>query len=568
MKKFITPILACVLAVGISFSSLAAQWKSEYDGELTEEMETVLASIEDEAGLDFLVSTNSAPAAPVDEGTVNATDGDESTYWTATAAGDYLQINFDGIELINTVDIYEEGSYVGSFTIEAWNGEDWITVYENTAIRYYHTCNLDTIATNAIRITINGFRNSGTTVRLGEVSAYYQAPVQRTDEFVNAGYVSKDSYLINYDSQKMSSSLYDSLTDVILIETFNWVRTDPTSNDDTGDDDFTIGQFVFETYNNGGTFQGYIDPFSEEGIAQMETIEANLVEQTGKALDAEDAPRYWICLTGGLIDKDNSDSSSHNMFADSTVLDQFVEDVLAFVDQYDWIYGVDVDWEYPTNASQYQDMAELFQKLSEGLHERGMELSAAVSPSEAGYMNTYNIYDSLDRINIMSYMSAQDQIHESMYQMIVNQIQVYVGTGCPISKIVVGMPYYAISEYGLSAATPIAFKEIYRKYQTLNWDYEEDYVENGIMFEFPDDINGLSYGTYEMVFNSQYTLRDKVEYCVQSGVKGVFNWQQINDIPSYEEDEITVIGGYYYNGTDSLARAVAEAIDQLVVNPE
>ncbi len=595
MKKLWMPVLAVALAVGVSATSFAAQWKTAYEGLLTEPMEATLTSVTD-LGADFLVSNEAAPASDTAADAANVTDQNETTEWVATKEGDHLQINFDGLKLINAIHIYEnnedygfanggktsgvghyteelddpdEGTFVSKppFVIEAWNGEEWVEVYETDSLGGYHLCAIDTIQTNAIRLTINTFREKVNQLKLGEVNATYIAPVQREDEFVNMGYAGKNSWLTRTNS--IAGGALDSLTDLVLIEPFSWVRVDPNGARSlydgaptTADDGFKVGQFIFQYPNSSLRLDHYADPFSDEVDAMMQKAAKSLyafhmgmygANDTDKVtyedavayLTSGEAPRIWICLTGGDIGKSNGGSWSHNMFQDNPgSLNTFVSDVVKFVNKYEWLYGVDIDWEYPATGAQHQDLADMIHMLkAQGIP----EVSAAVSP---GYPYKASVWQDLDRINIMSYMNAGDDVHHSMGQMN-NDINKYMANGCPLNKIVVGVPYYCINTSGdIGNPAPPSFESLYRSYMSIHSD-------------FPTGMNSLQSGAYRMVFNSQNMLRDKVAYCALRGVKGVFNWQQHNDIPVYEPDEVRQL----FRGDDSLARATREAIDQFVVNP-
>lgn len=592
MKKLWTPVIAVALAVGVSATSLAAQWKTAYDGLLTKPMEATMTSVTD-LGADFLVSNEAAPASDTADAAKAVTDGDETTTWDATQKGDHLQINFDGLKLINVIHIYENGSGVGNyietgvyddnddlvdivskppFVIEAWNGAEWVEVYEIDALRDYHVCAIDPIQTNAIRLSVHAFSNSkNPKVSIGEVLATYQPPVQREDPFLNVGYSGKNGWLTRFNS--IPSEALDSLDDLILIETFSWARYDADDSRSvydgrtTGDGDFKAGSFVFQVPQPGGRMDHYADPFSTEVDEQMKKAAISLVtwhekkiqtsadgtvtynygeptyEDALEYLHSEEAPRIWICLTGGDWGKDNNDPQAHAMFNDPTVLDKFTTDVVNFVKKYDWIYGVDIDWEYPQNPTQCNALGQMVVQLKQ----KGIpEVSAAVSPS---YGYTQEMKDNLDRLNIMSYMTAQDNVHTSMNQM-AEQINTYVNKGWALNKIVVGVPYYGINANGsITEPLPLSFGTLYSTYM-------------GSHSTFPTGMNSIESGI-RFVINSPQMLKDKVAWCALRGVKGVFNWQQINDLQAYNPGETF----NSENGDASLARAVAEAIDEFIVNP-
>jgi len=89
----------------------------------------------------------------------NITDGNNDSYWTTdddVTTGSF-EIDLGTTQTIKYVMLQEYiplGQRVKSFTVEAWNNNEWQKVTEGTTIGYKRILKLNPIATNKVRITI------------------------------------------------------------------------------------------------------------------------------------------------------------------------------------------------------------------------------------------------------------------------------------------------------------------------------------------------------------------------------------------------------------------------------
>lgn len=163
---------------------------------------------------------------------------------------------------------------------------------------------------------------------------------------------------------------------------------------------------------------------------------------------------------------------------------RFIEDVIAFIEKHDFD-GLDLDWEYPScwqtecKEENYKDkdaFTAWVKELSAAFKPKGLLLSAAVSPSkkimDVGY-NVAEISKYLDWINVMTYdyhgqwdkktghvAPMYEHPDDDFYFFNANfTMNYWHESGCPKSKLVMGMPLYGQSftltnakDNGLNAA--------------------------------------------------------------------------------------------------------------------
>ncbi|MDD2628972.1 MAG: glycosyl hydrolase family 18 protein [Limnochordia bacterium] len=464
---------------------------------------------------DFMVS-EARPDSFGNENTAKAFDGNDDTVWLITEKGSEAQLDFDEPRTMNIIHLKEVGSNTRKFRVDAWNGEEWVKVYGNDLIESYHLGVFDTITTNAICLVIEDY--VGDAVKIKDVAVAYQGPISRDTEFINMAYFTGCNYVFNWDP--VEPKKMDSFTDVTMLG--NW-QFDKHGN-------FRI---MKERDGTGG-FEKTLDPDSEEAKVLLQRW-----YQWMKSSMGENKPRLWISITAQK-DAQRPDGTpeagapggSVDAFSDPAVRAQFIADVVAHLKEYD-LDGVDLDWEYPATASQWQDYNNLVIELAEALHLAGKLFSTAQAPNSGLSTQALN---SFDRINIMAYdWFGTDQNH-STFAGAVDAIDTFINQrGVAKEKIVLGIPWYADKKG--DSTTQTDWKTIYRLL-TANNAIGDHTIDPGINTV---DIWG---------FNGPNLVRNKVLYAIQKEIGGVFYWQVKND--------------FDYDFSYSLARTAKETIDRFV----
>ncbi|MGV9370542.1 glycosyl hydrolase family 18 protein [Micromonospora tulbaghiae] len=141
---------------------------------------------------------------------------------------------------------------------------------------------------------------------------------------------------------------------------------------------------------------------------------------------------------------DGDDSAFEALAANSGSRSAFVNNLIAFVDQYN-LDGVDMDWEYPDPGASANNYTLLMQQLGSALHSRGKLLTAAVV-SEGYYVDGVPtaVFGSVDWLNIMAYDGGSPHAN---YDWSIASVNRWKSRGLPAAKAVLGVPFYSRPGY-------------------------------------------------------------------------------------------------------------------------
>ncbi|MDO3705777.1 glycosyl hydrolase family 18 protein [Micromonospora sp. C28SCA-DRY-2] len=141
---------------------------------------------------------------------------------------------------------------------------------------------------------------------------------------------------------------------------------------------------------------------------------------------------------------DGDDSAFEALAANAGTRTTFVNNVVAFVDQYN-LDGVDMDWEYPDPGTSATNYSLLMQQLSGALRPRGKLLTAAVV-AEGYYVQGVPtaVFGHVDWLNIMAYDGGSPHAN---YDWSVNAVNGWKARGLPAAKAVLGVPFYSRPGY-------------------------------------------------------------------------------------------------------------------------
>ncbi|MEV4694994.1 glycosyl hydrolase family 18 protein [Micromonospora echinospora] len=141
---------------------------------------------------------------------------------------------------------------------------------------------------------------------------------------------------------------------------------------------------------------------------------------------------------------DGDDSAFEALAANSGTRTAFVNNLIAFVNQYN-LDGVDMDWEYPDPGASANNYTLLMQQLGSALHSRGKLLTAAVV-SEGYYVDGVPtaVFGSVDWLNIMAYDGGSPHAN---YDWSIASINRWKSRGLPAAKAVLGVPFYSRPGY-------------------------------------------------------------------------------------------------------------------------
>lgn len=467
----------------------------------------------DGPGADFLKGNKKLPTFTDEQG-LKAVDEDMNTVWQVPENDAYTQITFEQPTSINTIQIKENGSWVRKYHLEAWNGKNWVNIYENDLIEGDYQAVIDDIKTSAIRMYID----DGKGAKIAQFSASYLSPVEYDRPFINMSYITTNQYyhewFPDWDAQ-MTEKTFSSLTDLCLLGSF---RINAKGEFVITAENYGIDNSIKAVYPalsdqadilmNGNdlselgdiTGQGYQLPENKKGALPF------LRSKLGSA-----SPKLWFSLTV-LSDPAFGGISAENLtaFQDQNVIDQFAQTVVDFAKKYGFS-GVDIDWEYPAGEEAWNSYKNLINCLSEKLHAEGLLFSSAQTIT---MMNlSAETLNKFDRIHLMSYDQAGRTTtkHHSNYQVsTVQEIQYYLDLGVSPEKLVVGLAYY-------SSPQQTGWSTIFEQMQ--------EYIE-------PDQKISLGINSFQKyTFNNVNLIQDRTLYAITQKIGGVFSWHISCDMP-------------------------------------
>lgn len=159
--------------------------------------------------------------------------------------------------------------------------------------------------------------------------------------------------------------------------------------------------------------------------------------------------------------------------------------------------GVDFDWEVPRSQRDQEAYATLLIEAASTLHKADLVLSVALHPNQ---FMPQRVYDEVDRIHFMAY--DLEHSHVAHYDTVVKVVEDFIQSGCPASKMILGLPCY-----GRHFQSP----GLVRTFAELMDDSQDQaisrHVWNGYQYETPSSI------------------RQKVEYAAFRRMGGVFFWE-------------------------------------------
>lgn len=131
------------------------------------------------------------------------------------------------------------------------------------------------------------------------------------------------------------------------------------------------------------------------------------------------------------------------MASNPASLGKFVKNVVRLCESYQ-LDGVDIDWEYPTQASAFSYFA-MMEALANALHAGGRLLSAAVAvePRHGEHIRD-EVLKLIDFLNIKAYdaNASHPQNPHSSYEYAEEGLRYWVKRGCARKKAMLGVPFY------------------------------------------------------------------------------------------------------------------------------
>ncbi|HEX6368748.1 MAG TPA: glycosyl hydrolase family 18 protein [Longimicrobium sp.] len=240
----------------------------------------------------------------------------------------------------------------------------------------------------------------------------------------------------------------------------------------------------------------FIDPLSDgslTGVAMDGNARLDSLVTLGHAAGVK-----VLISVGGWSGGD--DSGFSQMAASSTARANFVSNLVTFVNNYS-LDGVDIDWEFPSDATESANFSTLMSALDTAMHSRGKMLTAAVAAgSYYGQWIGSDVFNYVDYLFLMAYSSGTPH---SSWNLAVSSLDYWRDVrGLPQGKTVLGVPFYGKSSGGGDLS-----------YRAL--------VRSDAQAPYKDDSNGYYY-------NGLQTIKNKTVLSLQRG-SGVGIWEITQD---------------------------------------
>lgn len=407
---------------------------------------------------------------------------DNNKCWTAQDPGkmpaegfentnnSYAEIQLAKTAEINTAIIEETGNEAQYFRLQAYINNEWKTIYQSEKIQNARLCSFDSITTDKIRISIDKFRNQDTPVKIKSIKLFnepkldinnFEAAVyQRLDDDVPTEILNKgEAYVKNY------ARFYDVYSTVIVFAAVHWDENGKINFGDKGENNFAAEISALKEIIANRSNQNH----------KVKLIITALADGAWGNGVNEYMGRYWEEIANQIVDLTNKYGFD----------------------------GVDIDWEYPAAAADWQVFDSFIQKLDKDLSEykEDIVISAALSAGQLGL--SQKTFDCIDQIQFMAYDDNDTDGYQSSLQQAQEGLRDFINNGADISKINIG-----IAAYG----RPINSTPYWAKWRDLKdanyWNSKYYTVE---------DSNQI----YEGTFCSPALAGDKTAYALLSGAGGI-----------------------------------------------
>ena len=433
--------------------------------------------------------TSSKKTAVVKENIEKMTDQNSNTAWVADSPGKHmLSFKFDTPKTFNTIVFKEVGSKITDYIVELKQENEWVQVYRQDQMGS-RTGVLDkTYTAKEVRLTVTTNDAGG---GIKEIEFALADGFADMSGFANVGYYTASR--MDKVRAKNYSELHG-LTDIIFFDYGSF----------TVDGDFLWGKAEKDT----------------NGIYNEQLLKEVMAE-TVKELDGEPM-RMWFSL-GNYYKETTTDNAL--LFATEEARQKLAEFCVELCDEYGF-YGIELDYEFPDRNTDNPDLAwENFNKFlrcaGAALHAKGYKLSAAL-PGRGGRIEAETV-SYMDRVNAMVYDSRDARGNHSPYERVINSINYYTGIGFDRSQIIIGLPFYEHPTTDNSSG------------MTYEWVVKR--WRNAI-----EPWTNIAYsGDTVHYFNGTLMIRDKVFYCMQQGIGGVFCWVMGADVPDDDPRSLSLM---------------------------
>lgn len=402
--------------------------------------------------------------------------------------GESVTIDFGKKTSLNSVVLEEDGDNVELFRFYKYVDGEWEMFYEQQRILSYRLCFFEQIETEKLKIEMVECIEP---VKLKNLEVYNLA---KKDPIKVSQYLSFGDIVSKRDTgDEGFSGYYDVVTDVIVI---GQIRLDENGN---------------VTFEKGEEF------FAE-----------NL--QALKDIIGDRPVRIWLTVLFGVKGQNGQSNLDTTKDFLNANLDRIGENLKRDVVEKYGVYGIDYDWEYPTEKAQWRAYGDLINKTAEFT-----KVSVALAGWGSGV--PFDAVRNIEHVNVMTYdMFDGRGDHSNIEVGTVSSMKNMMKNGFKKEQILLGIPAYGRDALGTVEAWPN-----YRGNEDKLGKFNK--IVHGVQVH---DENG-NLVTTDAYIQSYAEARDKTKYAQEVGAGGVMLFQAVCDSP--------------YTYEYSLHRGIGEAIN-------
>jgi len=391
-----------------------------------------------------------------------------------------VKIDFDKPRKVSGVCIAESGVQLGQpgncrkFSIEAFDGLEWVKIHGSDVIGSYRLCVVDPIVTSSIRLNIEEIADDSI-VEIDDMYVCEEMPHTKNAQTRVVGYY----HPMAFESGSFGGDIkqLDAVTDVVY-----------------------IGFMPIGVRDN------------KLEILFNQDIDDH-INSLKKAIAGRNVNIY-ASLTGHDVLTNNDDD-----------IERIAAQATEFVITHD-LYGIDLDLEgqWYTSPVQRLGYSKLIVNLGKKLHAIGKKISIAVITP---YPFTSEALDTLDFISTMTYDYTDVDAWHSTYNAVLRDIDILCNIGLPlIDENDNACGYYKVAANKVNCGVPF--------YGMGNIDGQREWERTysfGHYYSPGDEANFDPHSNYatQSYYNGPTTMRDKTEY-IKNHVGGIMIWALNHDV--------------------------------------
>ena len=396
--------------------------------------------------------------------------------------GEIYTITLTGKHHVDTLVLEEATDNVVSFGVYGKEDDGSYTlIYKQNRIDKYRVCSLDEIVTDELRIEI--YNRQGK-VKISNIEVYDSTAVKRETPFRVVDYfLSTDQKLQNNQNKKEFYNHLKVVDDLLLFG------------------DISMGSDANIVYKEG----------KEDFTTDINTI--NLLKGETKANNPDLKVIVNVDIKSNSVASDEKKPNKAVYKWIKANMATIVSNLVTFVNEFG-IDGLNIDWDYPANGTQWNWLSKLIVEIDKQLDGLGKFVTISLNPDSCNLSKKAR--NALEYVNLQTYdMFDERGEHSSNYETCRHSVETFMKKSkFTKDKIMLGIPFY-----GRTTNQSSEIVEFGRYYESntntinkwINVIYNYNYVGK------EDGIEKYS----ELYFNGYAMVRDKTTYAIASGLGGV-----------------------------------------------